>query len=320
MITIECYSVLQQYFPGYRGMFKQMRLSCEFKIQMKKPFLLIFAILSLTSCEKRLLTGLPQDADRPVLNVLMNENAPLKARFTLSGRLAEGQSFKDPENAETKLYENDVFKESLKPRTIDGTKYYLSTIGVLKDKKYRVTAAAPGFSPIEGSDIIPDISTIEINNQAVIESNIDQYKLKFNFLLKNTSKEKQYYRFRILYEENNSGKTIKKTPFYIRPVNTPDIFGNGNSSKKEWFVEKAQPAGETIFYAFSTDDKPASKHRYIEVTLLTETSYKYLKSVAKAEDSNNSLFAEKVIIHSNIQNGLGIVGGLSYKEFPIPNP
>ncbi|MBB5621006.1 hypothetical protein HDE69_002059 [Pedobacter cryoconitis] len=283
-------------------------------------FLPIFATILLTSCEKKLTIDLASDADRPVLNVLMNENAPLKARFTLSGRLADGESFKDPENAETRLYENDVFKESLKPQTIDGKKYYVSTIGVLKDKKYSVTATAPGFNLVEGSDIIPDINTIEINNQAVIESNSDQYKFKFNFLLKNTSKEKQYYRFRILYEENNSGKTIKKAPFYIRPVNTSDIFGSGNSSKKEWFVEKAQPAGETIFYAFSTDDNPASKKRYIEVTLLTETSYKYLKSVAKAEDSRNSPFAEKVIIHSNIQNGLGIVGGLSAKEFPIPNP
>lgn len=283
-------------------------------------FLPILATVLLTSCQKKLTIDLASDADRPVLNVLMNENTPLKVRFTLSGRLTNEQAFKEPENAETKLYENDVFKESLKPQTIDGTKYYVSTIGVFKDKKYRVTAAAPGFNLVEGSDIIPDISTIEINNQSVIESNNDQYKLKFNFLLKNNSKEKQYYRFRILYEENNSGKTNKKTPFYIRPVNTPDILGNGNSSKKAWFVEKAQPAGETIFYAFSTDDNPASKNRYIEVTLLTETSYKYLKSVAKAEDSKNSPFTEKVIIHSNIQNGLGIVGGLSYKEFPIPNP
>ncbi|RAJ24919.1 DUF4249 family protein [Pedobacter cryoconitis] len=282
-------------------------------------FFPILAMSLLTSCEKKLTIDLPSDADRPVLNVLMSENMPLKVRFTLSGRLAEGQSFKDPEHAETKLYENDVFKESLKPQTIDGKKYYVSTIGVLKDKKYRITAAAPGFNLVEGSDIIPDITTIDINNQAVIESNSDDYKLKFNFLLKNNSKEKQYYRFRILYEENNSGKPSKKIPFYIRPVNNTDIFGSGNSDKKSLFVEKAQPAGETKFYAFSTDYKPASKNMYIEVTLLTETSYKYLKSVSKADDSEDNPFSEKVIIHSNIQNGLGIVGGLAYKEFAIPN-
>lgn len=280
----------------------------------------LLALILLTSCEKRLMIDSPLYADRPVLNVLMNENTPLKACFTLSGQLINRKSFENPENVETKLYENDVFKESLKPQIMEGKKYYVSTIGVLKDKKYRVTAAAPGYNLVEGSDIIPDITTIEINNQAVIESNSDQYKLKFNFLLKNTSTEKQYYRFRILYEENNSGKTIKKAPFYIRPVNTSDIFGSGNSSKKEWFIEKAQPAGETIFYAFSTDDNPVSKKRYIEVTLLTETSYKYLKSMAKAEDNKNSPFAEEVILHSNIQNGSGIVGGLSAKEFPIPNP
>lgn len=325
---LQCFITI---FFKYRGISRPVRFSCEIKLHMSAPnfrdftrlallcsFLFVFILL--TSCQKRLTIDLPLAADRPVLNVWMNENTPVKARFTLSGRLADGQSFKDPENVETKLYENDIFKESLKPQTIDGKKYYISTIGVLKNKKYKVTAAAPGFDPVEGSDIIPDISTIEINNQAVIKSNNDQYQLKFNFLLKNTSKEKQYYRFRILYEDRNSGKTIKKKPFYIRPVNTSDIFGSVNSSKKAWFVEKAQPAGETIFYAFSTDDNPASKNTYIEVTVLTETSYKYLKSVSKAANSEENPFAENVIIQSNIQNGLGIVGGLSSKEFTVPNP
>lgn len=281
-------------------------------------FLPILTIFLFTSCEKKLGIDLPADADRPVLNVLMNENSPLKVRFSLSGRLSDGQSFKEAGNAETKLYENDVFKELLKTKVIDGKTYYLSNTVALKDKKYKITAALPGFKLVEGSDIIPDISTVEINNQSVNESNSDSYKLKFNFLLKNNSKEKQYYRFRILYEDNGSGNAGSKIPFYIRPVNTSDIFGSGNSEKKAWFAEKAQSADETIFYSFTADQNPGSKKMYIEVSLLTETSYKYLKSVSKADDSEDSPFSEKVIIHSNVQNGLGIVGGLSYKEFPIP--
>jgi hypothetical protein len=281
-------------------------------------FLPVLTIFLFTSCEKKLNIDLPADADRPVLNVLMNENSPLKVRFSLSGRLSGGQSFREVDNAETKLYENDIFKESLAAKVIDGKTYYVSNTVALRDKKYKVTAALSGFKLVEGSDVIPDISAIEINNQSVIESNSDSYKLKFNFLLKNNSKEKQYYRFRILYEDNGSGNKGSKIPFYIRPVNTSDIFGSGNSEKKAWFAEKAQSAGETIFYSFTADQNPGSKKMYVEVSLLTETSYKYLKSVSKADDSEDSPFSEKVIIHSNIQNGLGIVGGLSYKEFPIP--
>ena len=281
-------------------------------------FLPILAIFLFTSCEKKLSIDLPADTDRPVLNVLMNENSPLKVRFSLSGRLSAEESFKEVDNAETKLFENDIFKELLKTKVIDNKTYYVSNTVALKDKKYKITAALPGFKLVEGSDMIPDISTIEINNQSVIESNSDSYKLKFNFLLKNNGKEKQYYRFRILYEDNESGNTGSKSPFYIRPVNTSDIFGSGNSEKKAWFVDKAQPAGETVFYSFTTDQKSSSKKMYIEVSLLTETSYKYLKSVSKADDIEGNPFSEKVTIHSNIQNGLGIVGGLSYKEFPIP--
>lgn len=181
-----------------------------------------------------------------------------------------------------------------------------------------VTTALPNYKLVKGSELIPDISTIEINNESVIESKSDSYKLKFNFLLKNNSKEKQYYRFRILYEDKGSVSTGSKTSFYIRPINTSDIFGSDNPEKKAWFVNKAQPAGETIFYTFTTDQNSSSKKMYIEVSLLTENSYKYLKSVSKADDGEESPFAEKVIQHSNIQNGTGIVGGLSYKEFPIP--
>jgi len=281
-------------------------------------FFPILIISLFTSCEKKLSINLPADTYRPVLKVLMNENSPLKVRFSLSGRLSAGQSSKEADNAETKLYENDIFKELLKTEVIEGKTYYVSNTIALKDKKYKVTTALSGIKLVEGSDIIPDISTIEINNQSVIESNSDSYKLKFNFLLKNNSKEKQYYRFRILYEDDGSGNNGSKIPFYIRPVNTSDIFGSGNSEKKAWFAEKAQPSGETIFYSFTTDYNPGSKKMHIEVSLLTETSYKYLKSISKADDNEDSPFSEKVIIHSNIQNGLGIVGGLSYKEFPIP--
>lgn len=279
------------------------------------PLLIIFLF---TSCNKKLSINLPPDADRPVLNVLMNENSSLKVHLSLPGRLSGEQLSKEADYAETKLYENDTFKELLKTKAIDGKTYFVSNTVALKDKKYKVTAALPGFKLIEGSDIIPDISTIEMNNQSVIESNRDSYKLKFNFLLKNNSKEKQYYRFRILYEDNEPGKTGSKTPFYIRPVNTSDIFGFDHSEKKSWFAEKAQSADETIFYSFTADQNPGSKKMYIEISLLTETSYKYLKSISKADDSEDSPFSEKMIIHSNVQNGLGIVGGLSCKEFLIP--
>ncbi|MGY0036278.1 hypothetical protein [Pedobacter sp. NJ-S-72] len=84
-------------------------------------FLPILTIFLFTSCEKKLNIDLPADADRPVLNVLMNENSLLKVRFSLSGRLSGGQSFKEADNAETKLYENDIFKELLKKKkVIDG--------------------------------------------------------------------------------------------------------------------------------------------------------------------------------------------------------
>ncbi len=277
-------------------------------------FLPVITALLFSSCEKNISLNLPADTDRPVLNVLMNENSPLKVRFTLSGRLAKGQQFQEPDQAETRLYENDVFKELLKTQVIDGKIYYVGNTVAVKEKKYKVTVALAGYKLVEGSDVIPDISTIEMNNQSVIQSNSDAYKLKFNFLLKNNSTEKQYYRFRILYEDN----ATVKIPFWIRPVNTTDIFGSGNSEKKSWFVEKGQSAGETIFYSFTTDTNPVSKKYSIEVSILTETSYKYLKSVAKADDGEDSPFAEKVIIYSNIQNGLGIVGGLSSKEFPVP--
>ena len=285
-----------------------------------KPYfnLPILTIALFSSCQKEIRINLPKDLDRPVLNVLMTESRILKARLTLSGRPAEGEQFQVPEQAEAKLYENDVFREVLQKQTIDEKKYYVSTTKVQKDKKYRITATLPGYGLIEGSDSIPDISTVEINNESVIVANSNTYKLKFNFLLKNNSREKQYYRFRILYQNSDpKNNSSDKIPLEFRPVNTSDLFGSSNGEKKFWFIEKPQSAGETIFYSFTADSNP-KKPLALEVTILTESAYKYLKSVAKAEDSQDSPFAEKVIIYSNIKNGLGIVGGLSFKEFPFP--
>lgn len=55
----------------------------------------------------------------------------------------------------------------------------------------------------------------------------------------------------------------------------------------------------------------------IEITSLTYNSYNYLNSAFMVREKNEDGLSEKVIVYNNIENGLGIVGGLAQREYVL---
>ncbi|OQP40689.1 hypothetical protein A4H97_13780 [Niastella yeongjuensis] len=55
----------------------------------------------------------------------------------------------------------------------------------------------------------------------------------------------------------------------------------------------------------------------VEITSLTPNSYNYLNSASMAAEKNEDGLSEKVIVFNNIENGLGIIGGVAQREYEI---
>src|SRR6186713_11068 len=128
-----------------------------------RTLLFLLLIFTISSCEKTFNIPIPEESNKPVLNLLMNKDSVMMARVTLSTRLNGMNEMQEIKNAVVNLYENETFKETLMPAQYMGRIYYRSNTLPKAGAIYRVTAAVPGYEEASGTDRIPDtVKTGEI--------------------------------------------------------------------------------------------------------------------------------------------------------------
>ncbi|MDG1741003.1 MAG: DUF4249 family protein [Crocinitomicaceae bacterium] len=78
------------------------------------------------------------------------------------------------------------------------------------------------------------------------------------------------------------------------------------------FVTNASFNGESKSLTLKfTVNQAFSEEYHFELYTCSADFFKYLVSIEKMSDTKDNPFSEPVLIHSNINNGLGIFGGLS---------
>src|SRR5258706_16216974 len=110
----------------------------------------------ISSCVKDINIPIPEESNKPVLNLLMNKDSVIMARVMLSARLNALQAMPEVTNAVVSLYENGTLKETLTPQLYAGRTYYHGNTLPEAGATYRVMAAIPGYAEASGSDWIPD--------------------------------------------------------------------------------------------------------------------------------------------------------------------
>jgi len=278
---------------------------------MKLLFGIAIVLVAFNSCKKEVKVDFADAEPTPVLNVLMNEDSLIDARLTFSRNKASS-GFEGPASAKVCLYENNIFKEELQPGEKNGLKYYRSHTPVHKGKTYKVTAEVAGYPLVEGSDIIPPLCKLSapVLDQQVDNEGWEHTHIKFN--LTDEAGQNNYYRFRLFSTDNqklyftssNSGQTNN-----VGGLVDDDEYFNAMFMNDVLFADKSM---EIVLSFTGTGDSVL-----LEVTSLTEPSYKYLKSIQDAENLNGNVLTEPFPIYTNITNGLGIVGGISVKRLRV---
>jgi hypothetical protein len=280
--------------------------------------LIILFVFTITSCEKTYEIPIPDEADKVVLNLLMNRDSAMLARVSLSGRMNGSQDMRQLTNATVNLYENGTFKETLAPDLIHDRIYYRSKTIPRSGATYRVTAAAQGYTEVSGSDHIPDTVKIGEIKMTVSQLNSWQGKTTISVQLHDDPAIQNYYRFRI-YQINewvngNGSRGWQKIEQYFEmEEENLSIFSDATSS--DFYTTDALFNGRSPRFNFRINTDGRLHKMVVEVTSLTYDSYNYLNSVNMAREKNDDGFSEKVIVYNNIENGLGIVGGVAQREY-----
>jgi hypothetical protein len=274
----------------------------------------------ISSCDKNIDIPIPEESNKVVVNLLMNKDSIMVARVSISGRLTNYQSMPEVTNAAMNLYENGTFKGPLTTYVLAGRTYYRSNTLPQAGATYRVTAAVPGYTEVSGSDQIPD--TVKIGEMKMTVAPIDNqvFKTTISVQLHDDAAIQNYYRVRIYqvheWVNANGIRGQQKIQEYFETDDTEwELFGE--KSRPEFYTTDALFNGRSPRFTFRINTGNQFKKMIVEITSLTYSSYNYLNSTFMAREKNEDGLSEKVIVYNNIENGLGIVGGVAQREYEL---
>jgi len=285
-----------------------------------RPLLLVLFVLTISSCEKTFEIPIPEESNKLVLNLLMNKDSIMMARVTVSGRLSDMQAGPDITNAEVKLYENGTYKETLTPYLHSGRMFYRGNTLPQTGVTYRVTAAVHGYKEVSGSDKIPDTAKVGEMKLTVSQLNTWTSRATINVQLHDDPEVQNYYRIRLYYinewvDANGNGGRQKLQQYFEAGEADLPLFNE--DVKGEFYTTDELFNGRSPRFIFRANIGSNYKKMVVEITSLTYNSYNYLNSTFMAMEKNDEGLAEKVIVYNNIENGLGIIGGVAQREYEL---
>jgi hypothetical protein len=280
-----------------------------------KITLYLLLILVVCSCKKNITIDIPNEVDKPVVNLLINKDSLLLARLTFSGYIGKWVKYPEIKNAVVKLYENGLFRENLDTVVRNRAMFYKSTIKARAGATYRITVNIPGYPEMEGSDMVPEEA---VTGEMTVKKVAGRADVRALVTLELHDKQgvKNYYRVRIYQRYIDSQAQVYKIlQSFAAGDPTDGMFSKKDRS--EFFVDDAWFDGRSPRFSFLTTHYSPEGKIMVEISSLTYSSYTYLFTAFNAREKNDDPLAEKVIVFNNIINGLGIVGGVTQREYII---
>jgi hypothetical protein len=292
---------------------------------MKRYYFLLLAI-GFISCERELLIDLPYAKPALVLHSFVVPDNIILARLNKLINYTEtpANPRTNLNNVEVDLYENDAFIERLTPKEINQTTWYVATRKSKAGARYKITGRATGFDAVEAEDIAPE----EPNIHGLQIRRVPKEVSTLSFQITDRAKEKNYYRLVCLTHPVNSiGSMNIFSVLELEQLNITngnaevDVF-NQNSTYIGYFDDE-QFDGKTITINFLNSQKKSPSYfstadsivYTCELTLLTKSSYTYLRSVALQNNATREeLFTNllgQLPVVGNVKNGYGVVSGMS---------
>lgn len=288
-------------------------------MQLRALLLLLF-IPVISACERSFDIPIPEEAKKPVLNLLMNKDSIMIARVALSARMDETTDGNGIKDAVVSLYENGSFKETLSAYTRSGYTFYRSRTLPRAGAVYRVAASVPGYKEVSGSDQIPD--TVATGEMKMIVTKVNQWqqRVTINVQLHDNPDIQNYYRIR-LYQvtkwvnaSGDTGRQKLQQYFETGEAAVPILEDDFHS---DFFTTDALFNGRSPVFTLKADVYTDFSSMVVEISSLTYHSYNYLNSAYLAAEKNDDGLSEEVIVYNNIVNGFGIVGGAAQREYEL---
>ena len=293
---------------------------------MKKLLIYILLVSVGLSCQKVIPLDAETKTPKLVLNTLFNENDIWEVNVSRSLSVLDDGNLSNVDNATgVSVYDNSN-NSLVASLTFDGENYLsLANVKPVAGKEYRIEVSAPDYKSVTSIDKCP-------KNVPIISFDSSSTRTSFGDIRYETSIDFQdpsgdnYYGIKmdiIEYQRIYNSSTgdydtteINRTDAYLSTSNPvvdnsgPDSYARILTFKDNLFDGQKQKITFDYYYYISGTPNQFSV-RKVSLLSLTESTYKYLKSIETYRNVDGNPFAEPVQVYSNVENGFGIFGGQS---------
>jgi hypothetical protein len=303
---------------------------------------LAIMILLTVSCEEEIkFTGEKIDPKIVIYSLLQPDSVIMvsvaKSHAVFEERYVPGQIT----NAVVKLYRDGVFIETLtyvapvpQPEyypVMPSSKYVSQGVKPVSGSTYRIEVEMAGMKTASGEASLPDLVPIIKVDTTEQRMEWGDMTLVAKVRFSDPGGEENYYRmtarrmdgayygskeepWSAVYEEDCS-YTASNDPV-INPQQQEDLFDMNIQNSYFVFGDELIAGREygltlEIPHRFPDTDYYEFSLFYFELQSITEDLYMYLRSSSAHMQTNDAFITEPVLVYTNIENGLGVVGAMS---------
>ena len=289
---------------------------------MKTSGWVLFALIILSACKKEIpADNIEGSEDVLVVNALFTPDSVWKVNVSKSKHILSNVNEKNYlENATVVIASSKGFSEKLN-HTQWGI--YRSQAKPEEGEVYSIAVESYGFKKVEGSGYIPEKCLV--TDYSVDTTNSDgsgQIKIKFTI---NDSPQANYYSIGLLWGTVgvNSSKGFGDTVYYNIGFESNSVVisespeGNSYYNSEAFFTDETFNGKDITINLLIEDHNingfRPSDNNFITLVVSTHTpdAFLYRKSTQLQYNNGNDIFSQPVLIHSNIENGLGIFSGIN---------
>lgn len=284
----------------------------------KKLFGLLIVFPAFWSCEQFLEVELPGQEPRLVINSLLEPSDTLKVFLTESRSILEGRDYDEFEivsdaQVQLKTENGEIFPMTFidKSRPFEpNAYYYLAGFELGENENYEIHAESPGIKPVVGRVQFPEkvpIKDVSFRNLGPSES-LNNYDLVEFTLIFDDFPGRNFYELSGRYYGQS---TLQENSFFTGDLSPRPL--NPAYETNVWFqsgilLDDVLLSGENSEIVFTaTLPRDARLEVTIRFSNVSESFYRYRKTVGLQNSNRGDILSQPVLVFSNIENGMGIL-------------
>lgn len=312
---------------------------------LKCTILTAITLFILASCYKEIEFNIQPGADKIVVNGLINNLDILSVTVTKSFPSTGDITVDEVKTANVSIYENGVFIENMKYRKYetDPVGKFMADFIPVPDKNYSIIVSDDIMGEVQANTSIPEPVGISDYSAELTDWGKDGWnrprRYRFSFTL-HDPKQKNYYFLRIfmkIYLKETgidstkvltymNGEVLSSSmPEQMKYVYGGLLFSDMAFNGSDHIISGTATLQDTSLVVNAltgVDAEPGDvimdiDRLYLQLEVLSEETYRFYKSHGKVlrivKYSSNYSYKELSPVFENIEDGLGIFGGLNRK-------